>query len=459
VSVSAAFDADPSIGPRAAADCVMIVTRPAEVVAPELAVGALGAGAACVWDADEAGSRVAFVGGGVVARVEGRGERRIEEVRARAARLFEGLAERRAAGAEGAPAPRLFGGMAFAPSAARVAPWSGFADASFVLPRVQYATDGARAFVRVAGAASQRVDALEAEATAVAQAVERAGRLRGDAREAPSGGTCVADEAGFLALCEDLVGRIRAGELAKVALSLRAHVDLARPFDLAVVLARLARAYPACARFAFEREGRVFVGASPERLVTVVDRRVEADALAGSTARAADPADDAARARALLASPKERAEHELVVRALREGLGRCARSVDAPSTPVVRSLQNVHHLFTPVTAERAPGAHVLDVVAALHPTPAVGGAPREAALAWLARNERHDRGWYTGAVGWLDAAGDGAFSVGIRAAVCGAGHADLYAGAGIVEGSVPAQELAEVRLKLRPMLAALGVEG
>ncbi len=458
-----AFEAGPGPASRPAVEAIVVVTRPAAVVSPEVALRLGGAGPVTVWDADEGDGRSAFVGFGAAVRVDARGEGRFEDLRARADRVFDGVTEVRAVGADRAPAPRLFGGLAFAPTAARAAPWTGFADASFTMPRALYFTDGVRAFVRLAGPAGSRAaEALQGEAAAFADAVEAAAAAGADDRPRVATGaraeavSCATDEAEFLARCAELVARIQAGDLVKAALSLHTRVALDRPIDLAAVIGRLGRAYPDCARFAVERDGRVFVGASPERLVSLRGRVVEADALAGTIGRGARPGDDDARAAALLASAKERAEHDLVVRAVCAALARTCVGVEAAVDPRVRTLTNVHHLWTPVRAERGPGGHVLDLVAALHPTPAVGGVPRAEALAWLARSERHDRGWYTGAVGWFDAAGDGAFSVGIRAALCSRDHADLYAGAGIVLGSVPELELAEVRAKLRPMVAALG---
>jgi menaquinone-specific isochorismate synthase len=118
-------------------------------------------------------------------------------------------------------------------------------------------------------------------------------------------------------------------------------------------------------------------------------------------------------------------------------------------------LPNVQHLWSPVSAGLPPEMHLLDVFAMLHPTPAVGGQPREAARPDIARLERFDRGLYAGAVGWFDHTGDGEFVVAIRSALMDGAQARLFAGAGIVEGSVPAEEKAETDLKLAALLQAL----
>jgi isochorismate synthase len=208
-----------------------------------------------------------------------------------------------------------------------------------------------------------------------------------------------------------------------------------------------------CARFLVGREGAAFVGASPERLVLVKGRRVLTEALAGSRARRAGEGEGDARAE-LLGSAKDRAEHAFVAAAIRDALAPVCEAVVAADVQV-RGLAHVYHLATPITGTLARGAHVLDLVARLHPTPALCGTPREAARAFIAANEAQGRGWYGGPVGWLDAGGDGAFAVAIRSALIAGKDAWIYAGAGIVSGSEPALELAETLVKERTMRDAL----
>ena len=203
------------------------------------------------------------------------------------------------------------------------------------------------------------------------------------------------------------------------------------------------------------RGGAAFVGASPERLVRKRGRVVDSEALAGSCARTGD---DAAAAAALAASAKDRAEHAWVVAAIEAALAPRCRTLDVPSAPAVRTLRQILHLHTPITGELAQGAHVLELVAALHPTPAVGGTPTADAVAWIAAHEPTPRGWYASPVGWFDAAGDGEFAVAIRSGLLAGATATLFAGAGIVAASDPAAELAETELKLRALSDVLGLE-
>jgi isochorismate synthase EntC len=221
------------------------------------------------------------------------------------------------------------------------------------------------------------------------------------------------------------------------------------------------------------------VGATPERLIRRRGDDVDSEALAGSIARPARAAatappadashpfgampegegwDDRALAMALLDSAKDRGEHDLVVKAIEQGLGPWCREMSMPDTPAVRTLRHVIHLHTPVHGTLFAPRHVLALAAALHPTPAVGGTPTAAALSWIATHEPAARGWYAAPVGWFDADGDGELAVAIRSGLIDDASATLYAGAGIVRDSDAAAEWAETEVKLRALSGALGLE-
>ena len=222
---------------------------------------------------------------------------------------------------------------------------------------------------------------------------------------------------------------------------------------------RLAGEYPTCTVFAVAQQDACFLGATPERLAQAHHGTVSTMALAGSIARGATPEEDRLLGERLRTSPKERAEHAIVVRALRVALAASpdvCSSVTAELEPCLAQLPNVQHLLTPIHAQLAPGKTLLDLVARLHPSPAVAGFPRAAALEVIRQREGFDRGWYGGPLGWLSAAGDGEFVVAIRSGLLRGREAWLYAGCGIVADSDPAAEYAESELKLRPMRSALG---
>lgn len=251
------------------------------------------------------------------------------------------------------------------------------------------------------------------------------------------------------------IAHIRSGALEKAVLARAVRVQTPHQLDPAAILRFLTHAYPNCYIFAVDRGDGCFLGATPEQLVSVQDGTVHAMCLAGSRPRGSTPTADAALAQELLTSAKERGEHDIVVRALTDNLRQVCTDVVAPAAPGLLRLPNVQHLHTPVTAHLPHDRSVLDVAEQLHPTPAVGGYPRSAALQEIAAREQVARGWYAGPVGWADSLGNGEFSVAIRSALVKGTSAILYAGCGIVADSDPEQEYAESCLKLRPMLSAL----
>lgn len=201
--------------------------------------------------------------------------------------------------------------------------------------------------------------------------------------------------------------------------------------------------------------GQSFIGASPERLLEVKAGRLRTEALAGTARRGVGASEDAARGSALLHDEKELREHRLVVDAILAQLRALGLAAQAPEGPGLRRLANVQHLHTPIGGDLPAGMHLLDVAAQLHPTPAVGGAPRERALPRIRQLEGFPRGLYTGALGWVDCRGDGELFVGIRCALIDGARARLFAGNGIVAGSEPEKELAETEFKFRAMEEAL----
>ncbi|MGH9124001.1 MAG: isochorismate synthase [Acidimicrobiales bacterium] len=254
------------------------------------------------------------------------------------------------------------------------------------------------------------------------------------------------------ALVAATVARVRRGGLGKVVLARQVIVQANREFLPADILRRLNALYPSCMVFSTGS----FLGASPELLISRQGRRVRSHPLAGTVARSGDPTADAALTSRLLDSPKEREEHAMVVDAVAEALRPACRALDVPQAPAIVALRNVSHLGTLIEGELAgDGVTALDLVARLHPTPAVAGSPTADAIEYLQAVEGFDRGCYAGPVGWMDRQGDGEWAVAVRSAHVEGATACLYAGAGIVADSDPAAELAETQLKLQALLAAV----
>jgi menaquinone-specific isochorismate synthase len=245
---------------------------------------------------------------------------------------------------------------------------------------------------------------------------------------------------------------LRTGSADKVVLAREVVVRADAPLPRAAILDRLRRAYPSCMLYAVGG----FVGATPELLVSRMGDIVRSHPMAGTTPRSADPTTDARLAAALLASTKDREEHRITIDMVHDTLLRYCSYIDEEAEPSVVAMANVSHLATLVEGRlSSPPASAIELMTALHPTPAVCGSPRSAALALIDRYEDLDRGPYAGPVGWVDAAGNGEWAVGLRGAVLDGTTARLFAGVGVVPDSDPAAELAETQAKLQAVLAAI----
>jgi menaquinone-specific isochorismate synthase len=265
-------------------------------------------------------------------------------------------------------------------------------------------------------------------------------------------------DASFEAMVADAVRAVRADEVAKVVVARQVDVVMGEPIDVAELLRRWHGLEPACSVFSMPTPEGQLVGASPELLVERVGARVWSRPLAGTTDRADQS--HGVLPRQLLASAKDSAEHRLVIEAIRRALTPLCSELDVPARPDLVHLHTITHLGTSVrgTLARRPDGSVpsaLELVAALHPTPAVGGVPRAAALALQARLEPEPRGHYAGPVGYVDARGDGCWMLGIRSMTVDGAHARLAAGVGVVEGSDPTTERVESVLKLTAAFDAL----
>jgi len=365
--------------------------------------------------------------------------------------------------------PVLMGGFAFDPEGPRAAHWLGFPSALLVLPRMQVTAIGGGCWVTTTILVGpDGAPDIAPAALAQLRACAFGPTPRGSGAAAPSAtyGSLTFDDVRpateWRALVGTAVAAIRAGRMEKVVLARAVRAGAARDLDVVAMLRHLRSAYADCHVFGCWRGTAAFVGASPERLVRLEGEDVRASGLAGSAPRGTTPEEDAAFAAALLANAKDRAEHAMVRRALFAGLAELCDDVIAPAEPSLFTLPHVHHLHTAVRARLRAGHSLLDLVARLHPTPAVGGAPRDAALQFIRHHEGLDRGWYAAPIGWIGRE-RGELAVALRSALVRGREAWLFAGSGVVADSDPEWEYAETMLKLRPMelalAAALAVDG
>jgi salicylate biosynthesis isochorismate synthase/menaquinone-specific isochorismate synthase len=398
----------------------------------------------------------ALAGVGVAREIVSRGPERFRDVARGCADLSRATVNVAPVDLPSGAGPVFLGGFAFDAEGAREPHWSSLAPAHLVLPTLALWRRGGSAYTTVTAAVGADPEAALDAARA---------RLAGlDARALPPPGLSSArsttvrgsrDPSHYEGAVSAAVERIDAGEAEKIVLAREVLVEADSAQDPALVFGALRELFPSCFCFCCGTPEAAFLGASPELLVRRSGATAATVGLAGSTRRSADPSVDDHLGESLLRSAKDREEHEIVVRRIERELRGMSVWVDAGADPVIAKVANIQHLATPITAQLAEPRSAVELAGALHPTPAVGGEPREAALGAIAELEGMDRGWYAGPVGWMDAAEDGEFCVALRSALLRDRVAHLYAGAGIVADSDPGAELAETELKLEAMLPLL----
>jgi isochorismate synthase len=362
--------------------------------------------------------------------------------------------------------PSLLGGFAFRPAE----PWERAAtlpDALLWLPSLQVTWDSPAGPPWLALNAVARP---ETDPVAVATELSTNGRRllgpasgsgrsgSGRSGSRPAGPRSVHEypsSGSWQGLVSKAVDEIRHGSFEKVVFARRVEVRAGDGFDLGGALRHFLAGSRDTTVFATSMHGQCFLGATPEYLLQVVGDQVGTLGLAGSAPRGATAAEDAALERELRNSAKNAHEHAVVTGRLISTLRENCAEVWTEPGPTVLKLPHIQHLCTRLGA-RLAGRGPLELLAALHPTPALGGHPRGTALRWLADHEPLDRGWFAAPVGWLDTSGQGEFAVAIRSALVSGRTASVYAGCGIVADSDPAAEYRESQFKLRGMLAALG---
>jgi menaquinone-specific isochorismate synthase len=256
----------------------------------------------------------------------------------------------------------------------------------------------------------------------------------------------------WCALVERATKMLAGGGMDKVVLARELTVTGDRPIDRLRVLDRLRRGYPDCHLVSVDG----LVAASPELLVSRAGDVVRSHPMAGTTPRSGDPATDQRLAASLLASSKDRQEHQITIDMVHDTLLGWCSYLDYEAEPSVVAVANVQHLATLVEGRLSrPAPSVLELVAALHPTPAVAGSPRDDAVRWITEHEQLDRRRYAGTAGWTDARGNGAWAVTVRSAEIAGPVARVCAGVGVVPDSDPDAELAETSAKLEALLTAL----
>ncbi len=401
--------------------------------------------------------RAALAALGCAQKLEARGPGRFKEVAAQWRAVTASAIADPADGPAGSGLAAL-GGFAFSPAGGGSPPWAGFAPASLIVPELSLARRGDEVCLTL----NLRVAPDDTIEDLLARANRRLGELRRVSLPmldpAPAGAYEVVSAmppSHYEHAVARAVERIRTGELEKIVLAREVQVHAPVEHDPASVLGVLREAFPTCYVYAVGRGQSTFLGASPELLLRREGQRASTVALAGSTRRSADPAVDNHLGEQLLGSDKDRHENAIVARRIVRALDPHSVWVTAAAEPVIVRVLNIQHLATPIRAQLAAPVGAVELVALLHPTPAVGGEPSARALEAIPTLEGFDRGWYAGAIGWIDATGDGELCVALRCALLRGTVAHCYAGCGIVRDSDPSSELAESEIKLEAMLPVL----
>ncbi len=409
---------------------------------------------------------LALAGIGAASLIDAGGAERFRECAA----ALRSLAQRtitvdlrgRGAEEERAPlAPVALGGFAFSPQGGQTPLWRGFGGASSQVPELLLA--------RLPGGAPTLTVTLPLGAEE--GAAQLAGRVRASAarlRRAPlplldpspseraQVASAMAPEhyEAAVARARELIAE---GVFTKIVLAREVQVHAAAAYEPAALFGALRGAFGACFCYCVIRGEATFLGASPELLVRREGARLSTIALAGSSRRSSDPTLDAHLAEQLLRSASHREEHRIVVERIVRDLGEHALWVSAAPEPSLVRVANIQHLATPIRAQLASDRDAIELAGLLHPTPAVGGEPREQAIGAIPALEGLDRGWYAGALGYCDGRGDGEYFVALRCALLRERIAHCFAGNGIVRGSDPAAELAETEIKLQAILPLLAM--
>lgn len=360
------------------------------------------------------------------------------------------------------PSPKLFGGFAFSEDHPGGGTWEGFPAARFVLPEIELIGGEGSGVLTLRRHHEPSDDparcrqALRDELAAISE------RLRSTPPEPGPADVCIpatryeVEPEAWTSLVETGLKAVAEENLSKVVLARVLTASFEGRVDPVDVVLNLWNENPGSHVFYFEpTPGNALLGAAPETVATVAGGVFKATAVAGSIARGSDDREQGSLARELMSSEKDRREHQVCVDDMVARLGEISHDVQASADPHVLTLSAIQHLETRITATLHPNETVISALAALHPTPAVCGFPRDGALDLLKSEEPFQRGWYAGPVGWFDNDGNGVFVPALRSAVGWGREWRLFAGAGIVAGSDPAKEWAETGIKFQPVLKAL----
>ncbi|WP_174734907.1 isochorismate synthase [Mesobacillus harenae] len=354
--------------------------------------------------------------------------------------------------------PAMFGGFSFDPIKNKTLLWSKFSESLFHIPKYMLSVIKGQAYFTTNILCTQHDDTTLFEKTAKERQsiLERAQSSSFMTRPQLLYKEEVNPDQ-WKASVRDVVTDLKQdGPLKKVVLARELRLHFNDEVLAEGVLSHLLTEQSDSFVFAFESNGDCFIGASPERLVKKEGEHLFTACLAGSIARGKTPKLDKALGESLLKDQKNIIEHQYVVDMIKEAMSETCDEVILPEQPKLMKMRDIQHLYTPVLGINRKNSSLLDIVERLHPTPALGGLPKEAAVKKIREVERLDRGFYAAPIGWLDYRDSGEFAVAIRSGLLQGNEASLFAGCGVVADSDAESEYKETNIKFRPMLTALG---
>lgn len=349
-----------------------------------------------------------------------------------------------------------FGGLRFDPKKTRTPLWENYPTYELVVPKYTFMQHQEEFYMTLNIAITQETNIRSTYQTLIKE-VERATGVdhivENKARNLVS--TEEIEPEKWKASVQQAKDAIIKGYAKKIVMAREMRLTFEDDLIIGDIIEALLQTQPNSYVFAFEKGEDTFVGATPERLVKVSGDKLLSTCLAGTMPRGKTKEEDQALASDLFNDAKNREEHNYVVEMITESIESMCVNIKVPSEPYVHRLKNVHHLFTPVTAQLRKNYTILDIVRTLHPTPALGGHPNEESLTFIREHELLDRGWYGAPVGWLDDQFNGEFAVAIRSGLIQKKSASLFAGCGVMRDSDVELEYEETNVKFLPMLNVL----
>ncbi|MEM8858641.1 MAG: isochorismate synthase, partial [Chloroflexota bacterium] len=380
--------------------------------------------ARCLWRDDG----ITLAGIGKAHEIFGWGKRRFAEIESQARMLFDSAVYHQAKDVTEEISPQLFGGFSFTAEFIPDVAWSSFYPAHFILPHYQLTQSKHGSWLTINIMVDDEEEASELASDIVSVLQSRLTDWLDHEPEtiqspAPLDISYPMSESQWTVMLDKAISQMRAGDMDKVVLSRICQIQLDGPVGISRLLAWLDEHYGECNRFLFEPVPfHAFYGATPETLIATDGCHFETMGLAGSAPRGKTAEADLEFGNGLLNDPKNQHEHQLVVDSIVSRLQPIAQKLEVGEKPELMKLGNIQHLYTPISGELEEQIGITPLIEQLHPTPALGGAPRDKAMAFLAADEPVTRGWYGAPVGYLDQNLDGKFGVAIRSAVAQRGR-------------------------------------